>query len=406
MKIRKLLLWTGGILLALVLVVVIGGWGLVNSIVGRNTAADQLSQILGVPVAVDSLNLGTDKTSVALRIPDPDAGADANLIKIGQLNTDITLGGLLTGNATPTYVNADDVAVLLRIDEKGNILSPLPQPKEQPGTAEPPSLPEVRVEGATVRIRQSGKDEFAISGISAHLQRSESGYVLDGTVTDSMWGTWAMSGKLSADLAGGDFTVSSASAQLRDSQLRTIPFVPIEVWDHLSASGTADVSFTLSFRTSGELGYAVRVKPAKVSLTVPDIGVTLTDVTGDMEIADGTVTIANGSVALADGTAKVNGKYSFDQPTQVIEVMAEASGVNVKKLPKKWGLPPKLEGKLQGTANLELQIGPDGKPKYLGGGAAEVIGATFNGLKIDEFKLSLRGGENGYRFEQSGTGAN
>lgn len=404
MKLRKVLLWVGGIVLALVLVVWLGGWGLLKSPFARQAAADQLSNALGVPVEVDSLDLGGKGTTAALRIPD---GND-NLVRIGKLETDITLGGLLGGNATPTFVTAGDVDFLLRIDEQGNILSPFPKGSTNP-PASNPAIPEVKINGGKVCIRQAGKPEFTVSGVTGHLRKDGEAYVLDGTVDDPAWGKWAIAGRLTADFSDGRVSLTSAAAELNVARLRTIPYVPNEVWDHLSAVGITAAEVAFTFKPNTDLGYAVTLKPKKASLTVPDVKVTLTDVTGDIRIADGKVTVTDGAVKLADGSGTLSGEYVFFQrgavnsspsePTAVITVKADAAGLDVTKLPAEWGLPKGLEGKLKGNANLELRMDRDGKLDTRGGGDAQVLGAKLKGIPIDEFKLTLRGGEGGYRFE-------
>lgn len=407
MKVRKVLLWTGGGLLALVLVLWLGGWGLLKSPFARTKASEELTKLLGLPVEVDELDVGGSGTTASIRIPDPGAGPNENLVRIGSLDTDITLGGLLGGNATPTFVNAKDVDFLFRIDENGTILSPLP--KDKPATPPDPAktaIPEIRVNSGKVRIRQTGKEEFAVSGLTAHLRRDGDGYVLDGDIDDPQWGKWKVSGRLTADFTDGQVALTSERAELNDERLRTIPYVPREVWEHIGASGQTAAAVAFTFKPGADLGYSVDLKPQKASLSVPDAKVTLTDVTGTIRVADGKVTVTDGVVSLAEGKGTLSGEYRFDQPTAVITVTADASGVDVQMLPAKWGLPDKLEGKLKVTAALELRIAPDGSLDTRGGGSGEVVGAKLNGIKIDEFKLKLVGGDGGYRFEGSQAAGN
>lgn len=401
MKVRKRLLWAGGILLALVLTLWLGGWGLLKSPFARTKASEELTKLLGVPVEVDELDVGGSGTTASLRIPDPGAGPNENLVRIGSLDTDITLGGLLGGNATPTYVNANDVDFLFRIDEQGNILSPLP--KDKPATPPPAngkSLPDIKVTGGKVRIRQTGKGEFAVGGLTAHLRRDGDGYTLDGNLDDPKWGKWKVSGRLTADFTDGRVALTSERAELKDELLRTVPYVPPAVWEHIGASGQTQAALAFTFKPGADLGYAVDLKPQNASLTLPDAGVTLTDVQGAIRVADGKVTVANGSAALAGGTGTLGGEYRFDQPTAIITVKADANGIDVSQLPQtKWGLPEGLVGKLKGSADLELRITPHGAVDTRGGGTAEVLGAKLKDIPFDEFKLKLVGGDGGYHFE-------
>lgn len=410
MKVRKILLWAGGIVLGLVLVLWFGGWGLLKSPLARSKASAELTKMLGVPVEVDTLDVGGSRTSASLRIPD-DAAND-NLVKIGSLDTDITLGGLLGGNASPTYVNASDVDFLLRVDEKGQILSPFP--KEKTGQHTQTTIPEIRVKSGKVRIRQQGKEEFALSGVSAHLRRDGDGYALDGDIDDPKWGKWKVGGRLTADLSDGRVTLSNERAELKDELLRTIPYVPNVVWEHIGASGQTAATVAFTYKPGTDLGYSVELKPHKASLRLPDPGITLTDVQGDILVADGKVAVTDGKVSLAGGGGTLSGEYVFwkkgvagtsaDEPTAVITVKAEANGIDVTRLPEKWGLPKELEGKLKGTADLELRIDADGTLDTRGGGDAEVVGAKLKNIPFEEFKFKLVGGEGGYRFQGGAAG--
>lgn len=406
MKVRKVLLWAGGILLALVPLLWLGGWGLLRSPFARTRASEELTKLLGVPVEVDELDVGGTSSTASLRIPDPGGGPNENLVRIGSLDTDITLGGLLGGNATPTYVTAKDVDFLLRIDEQGNVLSPLPKGSSAPPAGGGRPLPDIKVNGGTVRVRQAGKEEFHVGGLTAHLRRDGDGYTLDGDVDDPKWGRWKVSGRLTADFADGRVSLTSERAELKDELLRTLPYVPRVVWEHVGASGRTRAAVAFTFKPGAPLGYAVDLNPHKANVRVPDAGVTLADVQGDIRVADGRVTVANGSVALAGGTGRLGGEYRFDQPTAVITVQAEASGIDVTRLPAKWELPRDITGKLRGSADLELRIAPDGTLTTLGGGDVEVVGTKIKGLesdKVDEFKLKLVGGDGGYRFKDNRT---
>lgn len=412
MKLKKVLIWTGGIVVALVLVVWLGGWGLLKSPFARQKAAEELTKILGVPVEVDSLDVGGSGTSASLRIPDADA--KDNLVKIGGLETDITLGALLSGKVDPTYVTASDVDFLLRLNEKGEIVSPLPKGNGQPAEANRKPLPAVKINGGKVRIRQAGKDEFALQGLSAELKREGDGYVLTGNVDDPKWGKWSLSGNLSADFSDGKVALTTAEAQLQDPLLRTIPYVPKEVWDNLHASGPAAAAVTFTFQPGKDLSYAVDVTPKKASLGIPAIKATLTDVEGKILVADGRVTVTGGTVKLADGTGTiVRGEYLFyekgkvnsapGEPMGLITLEGNAAGLDITKLPKEWGVmknPLLVGGKLKGEANLEMRISADGKLQTFKGGTAEVVDPKLS-LKTGtaEIKFKLQGNETGgYEF--------
>lgn len=391
----KILMWTVGIIAALIVVAWFGLKIYLNSSSVRQMASTQLSEAIGLPVQVEELSVGAGSTTAALRIPDTEAGED--LLRIGSLNTDISLSGLLTGRVAPTTVTLGNVDFLFRIDAENNILSPLPKLKEA-GSASGKTVPAVQITSGRVRIRQTGKPEFTLTGVSGQLRREGDGYALTGDVNDPAWGKWRINGRLAADPADGQIELSTEQTEYKDSLLHTIPYVPPMVWEHLSASGPTAAKVTFTFRPGADLGYAVELKPQRATLTVPDAGVKVTQVDGLIRVADGKVTVSDGSVSLADGTVSVGGVYTFDQSTAVIAMKLAASGVNVRRLPETWGLPKEIEGKLKGDANLELHINPEGKLDTRGSGQGVVEGAKFAGLDA-EIKLKLSAQNGRYKFD-------
>jgi uncharacterized protein YhdP len=394
-RVRKIALWFVGIM---VVVAAVGWFGLrwyLSTESARRMVAGEVSGIIGLPVEVTSLDVGFGGTSVSVTIPDPAAETPGHFVRVGKIETDITLGGLATGSASPTAVTVRDADIVLRLDANRKIVSPLPKFEGDGGGGK---LPAIKLENARIRIRQPGKPEFDIGGVNGSLRADGDGYAITGDIADPKWGQWKIEGKLGADPADGHVTLSCADATLSDPLLQSIPFVPEKVWQHLSASGSAAASVTLTFKPTGDLDYAVSVRPNGASLTLPDVDATLTDVTGDIRIANGKVTADGGSLSLATGNVTASGEFVFDAETYVLTLKVKADGVDVQKLPAAWGLPKGLEGKLKGTADLKVLIPDDGKMDTRGSGEAEVEDAKFLGQKA-EIKLQLKGDNNGhYRF--------
>jgi hypothetical protein len=389
-------LWAAGGLAALLVV----GWIVLKVYVGgpgRTAIAAQLSEAVGLPIEIESLDVGVGSSSAAVRIPDKTAGPTDDLLRIKSLTTDLSLTGFLSGHTTPTRITVSDVDILLRIDEKGQILSPLPTVKPT-GKGNGP-LPVVTVSGARVRIRQTGRPEFVLTGVSGELKRDGDGYAITGSTDDPNWGKWRIAGRLANDPADGRVELSTDRGPLSDSLIRTIPYVPPEVWDHLKVAGETPAAVRFTFKPGTDLGYAVELNPTSAAqITVPDADVTLTQVTGKILVADGKVTVSDGTVSVADGTVAVNGVYSFERPTAVITLDLAANRLDLGKLPAAWGLPKEIEGRLKGTAALELHVSPEGKLDTRGSGSGVVEGAKVAGLDA-EITLRLVARDGRYQFD-------
>ncbi|MEO2089324.1 MAG: hypothetical protein ABGY75_07485 [Gemmataceae bacterium] len=400
-RVRVIALWVIGAMTALLIIAWLGLKGYLASSSARGLAAAKIGETLGMAVEVESLDVGLASTTATVRIPDAAADTPGDLIRIGSLTTDITLGDLLAGRVNPTRVTAKDVDLLLRIDADGNILSPLPK-RDKPGGATGP-LPTVEVTSARVRIHQTGKPVFDLAGVSGQLKPDGDGSVISGAVDDPKWGKWKLSGKLAANPAAGHVELSTDQGVLSDPLLRSIPYVPPVVWEHLSAAATTAAVVTFSFRPDDDLRFSVDLRPNKASLTVPDADVTATEVEGRIRIDGEKVTVDGGALTLADGRMTVSGTYQFDRPTAIISLKLTAKGVDVRHLPTEWGLPKEITGRLKGTAALELRIPLGGKLETLGSGSGELEDAKFAGLPA-EIKLNLRGGGGRYRFDTTSPG--
>lgn len=394
-RVRVVLLWVLGVAAGLALVGWVGLKMYLGSSQARQLAATKISEAIGLPVEVERLDVGTESTTAALQIPD---AAGEPLLRIGSLHADVTLAGLLTGRVAPTTVTLNDVDLLFRLDADGTILSPLPKLKDTgSGGAGGTAVPAVSLANSRVRIRQVGKPEFVVAGVSGRLRRDGDGYAITGDIDDPAWGKWRTSGRLAADPADGRVELAADRAELKHDLLRTIPYVPPEVWDHLSASGPTGATVAFTFRPGADLGYAVDLTPQRASLTVPDAGVTVTDVEGKIRVADGQVTVTDGRLALADGRVTGDAVYRFDRPTPVITLKLTATGVDVRRLPADWGLPKEIAGRLKGSADLEVRLPPGGKLETSGGGSGEIVGARLAGLDA-EIKLFLKGDGGRFRF--------
>ena len=399
-RVRKIVLWVIGV----VVVVAVGGWlGLqwyLNTAGGRRLASDKLTAILGMPVEVTSLSVGFGSTSVAVVIPDPAADPPADLLRVGSIDADITLLGLISGSATPARVTVRDADVVLRLDANRKLVSPLPKMAGDGGGGK---LPAVTVVNARVRIRQPGKPEFDVTGVTATLSADGDGSAIAGDISDPKWGRWRIDGRLAADPADGRVTFTSDDVTVSDPLLRSVPFVKAKVWTHLSASGSTIASVTLAFKPDGDFRYAVELRPKGATVTFPDATLTVTDVTGDVRIADGQVTATGAALTLAGGRATADGVFDFDKDVYVLNLKATASGVDVRRLPEDWGLPKEIEGKLKGKADLEVLIADGGNLDTRGSGTGEVEKAKFAGLDA-EIKLRLRGDKGRYYFDTMSDG--
>ena len=101
---------------------------------------------------------------------------------------------------------------------------------------------------------------------------------------------------------------------------------------------------------------------------------------------------------LADGQARMNAEMNFSAALARLQVGVTVNDVNVQQLPRSWGIPAEVGGKLSGHAELTMQqkdtgVQTDGK------GEGTIKDATRGGDPVAPIRISLEAAGGGYRFK-------
>jgi hypothetical protein len=385
-----------GLVLATTLV---GGYAYLRSSQPRNIAAQKISDLIGLPVVVDELNLGSSETSIALRVlqdGSPSDESSSELIRVASLTTDVSAIQLMTGHADPKDVVLRGVEVNLPFNADGTLRVNLPNAAE---SASPSQWPRIRIENATIRLRGEGRPEFQFARVNLTAEHIANAYQIDGTGTDETWGRWIIRGSFRTVDRTGWIEFATDDGPVDQELLRSIPPIPETTWKHIRTSGRAGASVRFEIDAKREWQYSVVVTPAgQANVTIHDLDVPLTEVKGSIRIAREIVTLDGCRGTLADGSVDVSGILDFQSDRSKLSFDVKARSVDVAKLPAEWGLPPQITGRPRGQAGLELQIDERGMLIPRGGGGAVIEDARLAGLPA-EIRLRLRGDGRRYRFE-------
>ncbi len=405
-RLRRIALIGGLVFIGVLVVAVLGLRGFLSSSQAKNIAADRISTMIGLPVAVDELSVGGSSSSMKLRILSPEedpAKPQTEIAKVESATADVSLLDLITGQVSPKTIVLKGVSVTLTLDENGRILTPLPKPG---GGNLPAGLPNIRIEDAAVTINQAGRAPFTMAGIRTTATNKDDSYDFSGEVADSHWGTWVAKGTLNLKEKAGSVEFDTADGRLEPELLRTIPFVPPSTWEHVSATGRSAATVRIESRREKmeSILYEVTLRPeGRADLTVSDLDATLTQIFGTIRIAGQKIEIEDGRATLADGTVRVAGTLDFASEPSNLEFKVSVQDLDVRKLPPNWSLPPQLTGKLKGHADLTLLVPAEGKVEPRGGGDGTVEGAAIAGLPAD-IQLHLRSDGKRYRFDTKPAG--
>lgn len=381
-----------------------------DSAAGKALVARKISAQLGMPVEVTGLRVGLVTSTIGLKVFDPAAPdpAKSEVLAVEDASADISLFALATSRVAPTKVTLKGVNLTLHVSSDGKVITTLPKIPE--GRSTGGTLPNFALTGGRLTIRQDGRPEFALQNLNATVTPNGDRVALAGTIDDPAWSKWTLSGDIAKDGSAGEVRLETDDGPLTMDRLESVPFVPPSVWRSVRADGRGAVAVRLWTDASQEVHYAVDIKPNAASLTLPDASLTLTKVTGLIAVTGAKVKLAGTKGELAGGTLAVDGDADFGPEPTVANLKATAANLDLKALPAEWKLPRDIDGKLKGTADVQLKIHSDGHIEPNGGGSGAITDVSIQlpkgSLKSDDIPIHLRTEGNQLQFQQpKGTGA-
>jgi hypothetical protein len=355
--------------------------------------AASLEDAFGGPVQLTHVDLGFDSTVLhGLRLgevgddPDQPAWATAD-----EVVADISAMGLVSGRIAPRRLTVRRPKLTLRFNREGHLLTRLPR---RDCGARP--LPAIVLENGQVTIQQEGHPDLVVDGIQATLSPEDDVLVLAGTVADEHWGSWTLEGNLNPVTAVGSGTLRTTHIHLTEPMLRDLPFVSPNVWVQFQADGESPVELTLRYDPAGPaLHYRVALEPENTRLHVTAIDLHADQAHGKVLIEDGVVHLTDVQGHTAEGTLQTNGLLNFRSHPTKLQFDLTAHRLELRQLPHKWPLPPTVDGRLSGAANLVVTV-VNGKAHTTGDGKGEITEARLLGLHARAIGLKLHA--DGERF--------
>jgi hypothetical protein len=230
---------------------------------GKTMVAERLGNTLGMPVEVSEIDVGDSTSSFRFRVMDP-ANPKAEVLNVPQASADVTATDLVTGRVAPSALNLTGAALTLRVNAAGQLTTPLPA---LPGAGGP--VPSVAVEGGRVCIRQEGRPEFAVEGVSLKLEPAGDVLAITGDVRDPKWGAWAVRGELRRDTRTGWVELTCPDAPLDADLLATIPFAPAGLFADVPTGERVGVKLRLTIGADRDVQPAVELRHVRTVFGFP-----------------------------------------------------------------------------------------------------------------------------------------
>src|SRR5262249_3278707 len=192
--------------------------------------AERLKSRLGGRGRIGTVDVGRAGSSLhGVGVYDPNAGPQAGpWVKAGDVQADVSGLDLLRKDLRPNQITVRGVAVTLRFDEAGHLLTKVPSQENVPPTE---ALPEIHLEQGRLTIQQAGRPDFVIANIDGTLRPEGEQLVLTGTVKDPTYGPWLVRGTV--DRAANTATATlktDGKVHVTQAMLNALPFISPAIW--------------------------------------------------------------------------------------------------------------------------------------------------------------------------------
>jgi hypothetical protein len=259
-----------------------------------------------------------------------------------------------------------------------------------------------RAEFSRLGIRLPQPDRPAFTAGPAHgvLEGNEDGLNLKGAANDPSWGKWNFAAQLITKTGAIHVDLDTPNVQVEQKQLEALPYVPKNVWQQIrKVRGRTAVQIQLDLSmTRPDLHYRVELKGPQTQVEVTALDLMVDHASGGVLIEDGRVLLENVHAAVAGGKIALGGFFDFRKEPARLHFKVKASDLVLAQLPKKWGLPSQVEGKLVGAAELAVRVYPD-RLVTQGTGKGQIVDARVLGMRTSEpIQLTLESDKDGLRF--------
>lgn len=230
---------------------------------GKALVSEQLGTAIGMPVEVSEIDVNNSQASFQFRVMDP-SDPKAEVLNVKSASADVSAAELMSGRVAPSVLSFNGAALTLRVNELGQVLTPLPVMPGPNGT-----FPATAVTNARVSVRQEGRPDFALSGVNLKLEPTGAVIAVSGSVNDPNWGEWVVRGELLRDTRTGWVELTNPNAPLDPKLLASVPFSPPGLFDDVRLTERASVKIRLAISANREVQPGVELHPTLAIFGTP-----------------------------------------------------------------------------------------------------------------------------------------
>lgn len=371
---------------------------------------NSISERVHLAVRLQNCDLGLLESSSiqGVEVFESGSGTDSKpWLHLGLVNANITLLSYLCGNDTPKELVVSNSTIILRFDEKGELLTKLPRLE----TKDEKPLPKVKFTSTEFHLEQQGKPPLIVKNLQGEIYEDEKKVIhLKGNTIDPAWGAWKVQARLLPGETGSDIVLETKEVSLSKETMVGLPFVPALVWDQVKLSGKAAAVIRVVLQERGQgVKYRLDLDAHSAQVRIEPLFFDAVNTRGKVVIEDSLVEIQQAEGQAAGGIIQLD-RAALDFRDQLfrMDYALRVNGIQIENLPHQWGLKEKegksfLEGILAGWAKLQVFQDKLGAIVTGGTGKGLINKARFLGFPAKPITVELK--PEGDRFKiQPGVG--
>ena len=362
------------------------------------------SDIADFQIRVNECDLGVFGTTCVRKIDvfETDLKKLEPWLKIGSMETDVSLLRLIAGQVVPESVVVHNASVTLHFDEKGDLLTKLPKSKNNT----PPKMPRLFLKNADFCLKQDGRPPLIIKGIEGEAWRDEKkDLIFVATLQDEVWGAWNLRARVEPGDGDSELNLNTLEISLSRELLESLPFVPKVTWDHVKLSGITSVMMDLFFDGKKDaVDYKIGLEPKKTSVNIPIINLDAHDAQGKVDIDNGLVKIREVQGMAAKGIIELTkAELDFRTDNYQMDYDLKIRDMRIQDMPDAWGLRDKkgnsfVQGVVAGWAKLKFLHDPVKGMQTSGSGLGLIEQAKLLGFSAKPIPLELKSDGAGFKL--------
>ncbi|MBJ7306043.1 MAG: hypothetical protein JHD26_16460, partial [Gemmataceae bacterium] len=362
------------------------------------------SDIADFQIRVNECDLGVFGTTCVRKIDvfETDLKKLEPWLKIGSMETDVSLLRLIAGQVVPESVVVHNASVTLHFDEKGDLLTKLPKSKNNT----PPKMPRLFLKNADFCLKQDGRPPLIIKGIEGEAWRDEKkDLIFVATLQDEIWGNWNLRARVEPGDGDSELNLNTLEVSLSRTLLESLPFVPKVTWDHVKLSGITSVMMDLFFDGKKDaVDYKIGLEPKKTSVNIPIINLDAHDAQGKVDIDNGLVKIREVQGMAAKGIIELTkAELDFRTDNYQMDYDLKIRDMRIQDMPDAWGLRDKkgnsfVQGVVAGWAKLKFLHDPVKGMQTSGSGLGLIEQAKLLGFSAKPIPLELKSDGAGFKL--------